>query len=398
MVQIVFDTRELYFLTQYLPVHSELERRGIESTFVAYHNRPDALEAMRRAFDAARLPVAWFATKEAGLEHYRQLAPDWIVFGNGYAYTAELPERTRTAMLYHAIGMKSSVYAPQLVEHDVRFVEGPHYVREIGGRYPDANLVPVGYAKVDPLFWPAERRPRFDLAAAGLDPKKPTLLYAPTHSPSSFGRMGDDFPADFADFNVVVKPHYLSFFSSTRRSHRRKMELWSRAPNCYVAPIEQFDPIPFMLAADVMVSDLSSVLFEYTSTGKPAVWCDFLDLPWSRRGIFSYRLKVRLDTSIDAFRDVAAHARRYRDLREVVQGELEHPERRAPQRERATQALMGTTDGFVSERIADWLIANLGPTTRTRAAAVARVGVVPALLAASAHLAEHLGQALPIPI
>jgi hypothetical protein len=184
VVHVVFDTRELYFLTQYLPVHRELERRGIESSFVAYHNRPEALDAMRRAFDAQRLPVRWFASKEEGLEHYRALEPDWILFGNGYAYTDKLPERTRTAMLYHAIGMKSSVYAPQLAEHDVRFIEGPHYVQQIGWRHPDANLVPVGYAKVDPLFWPEERRPRFDLERAGLDPARPTLVYAPTHSPS----------------------------------------------------------------------------------------------------------------------------------------------------------------------------------------------------------------------
>jgi hypothetical protein len=394
-MHIVFDTRELYFLTQYLPVHRELERRGIQSSFVAYHNRPEALEAMRRAFHAARLPVTWFASKEAGLEHYRKLEPDWIVFGNGYGHTAELPKRTRTAMLYHAIGMKSSVYAPQLAEHDVRFIEGPHYVREIGGRYPDANLVPVGYAKVDPLFWPDERRQRFDLAGHGLDPAKPTLVYAPTHSPSSFGRMGDDFPAEFADFNVIIKPHYLSFFSSKRRSHRRLMELWSRAPNCYVAPLEQFDPIPFMLAADVLVSDLSSVLFEFTATGKPAVWCDFLDLPWSRRGILSYRLKVRLDLSIDAFRDVAAHAKRYSELRAVVLGELEHPERRTSQRERATRELIGATDGRVCERIADWLLANLGPTSRPRAASAARSRVGAQLLAAW-PLVEQLGQDLPL--
>src|SRR5688572_23349810 len=131
MVHVAFDTRELYFLTQYLPVHRELERRGVESSFVAYHNRPQALEAMQRAFAAARLPVSWFDTKEAGLEHYKRLAPDWVVLGNGYAHTAELSERTRTAMLYHGIGMKSDVYAPQLVDHDVRFLEGPHYVASL---------------------------------------------------------------------------------------------------------------------------------------------------------------------------------------------------------------------------------------------------------------------------
>jgi hypothetical protein len=366
MVHVVFDTRELYFLTQYLPVWRELARRGVEASFVAYHNRPQAQEAMRRAFEAARLPVTWCATKEDGLAHYRHLAPDWVVFGNGYAHTDQLLERTRTAMLYHGIGMKSDVYAPQLVEHDVRFVEGPHYVRLLGEMYPRAALVAVGYAKTDPLFWPEERRPRFDLAAAGLDPARPTLLYAPTHSPSSFALMSEDFPAHFEGWNVLVKPHYLSWFSSSRRSHRRLMELWSGAPNCHVAPLEQFDPVPFMAVADLLVSDASSVLFEFAATGKPVVWCDFLALPWYRRGLFGHRLRKRMDASIDAYRDVAAHAGRYADLRATVADELAHPELHSAARRRATEQLIGPTDGRVSERIVDWLLAHVGTTTRQR--------------------------------
>jgi hypothetical protein len=369
MVHIAFDTSELYFLTQYLPVYRELERRGVEASFAAYHNRPGALEAMRRAFQAARLPVTWCETREQGLEHYRRLAPEWVLFGSGYPFTDRLPVRTRTAMLYHGIGMKSDVYAPQLVEHDVRFVEGPHYVRLLGEMYPQAELVAVGYAKTDPLFWPVERQARFDLAAAGLDPARPTILYAPTHSPSSFALMSDDFPAHFEGWNVIVKPHYLSFFSSSRRSHRRLMALWSRATNCYVASLEQFDPIPFMTVADLLISDASSVLFEFAATGKPVVWCDFLALRWYRRGLFAWRLRKRMDASIDAYRDVAAHAPRYADLRAVVADELAHPERHAQARRRATAQLIGTADGRVSERIVDWLLAHVGSTTRSRAQA-----------------------------
>jgi hypothetical protein len=374
MVHVVFDTRELYFLTQYLPVWRELTRRGVEASFVAYHNRPSAQEAMRRAFATAGLPVTWHATKEEGLEHYQRLAPDWVVFGNGYAFTDRLPGRTRSAMLYHGIGMKSDVYAPQLVEHDVRFVEGPHYVRLLGEMYPQAELVPVGYAKTDPLFWPEERRPRLDLAAVGLDAQKPTLLYAPTHSPSSFALMSEGFPGDFAGWNVLVKPHYLSFFSSARRSHRRLMELWSRAPNCHVASLEQFDPVPFMTVSDLLVSDASSVLFEFAATGRPVVWCDFLALPWYRRGPFRYRLRKRMDASIDAYRDVAAHATSYSELRAVVEAEHASPERHAAARRRATEQLIGATDGRVSERIVDWLLAHVGPTTRRREPAVGARG------------------------
>lgn len=351
-MKVVFDTRELYFLTQYLPVRRALARRGVACTFVAYHNRPTMLPQMRAAFARDGLDVAWCATKEDGLAHYRALEPDWVFFGNSYRYLDDLPARTRTAMLYHGIGMKSDVYAPGLVRADVRFIEGPHYERRVRALYPDAPLEPVGYAKLDPLFGPPEERPGIDLAALGLDPRKPTLLYGPTHSPSSFANMSDRWPQDLAGYNLIVKPHYLSYFSSSRQEHRRKMDLWAKAPNCWVAPLEAWDPLPFMAVADLLISDVSALVYEFAALDRPVVLCDFLKLHLFRRGPFRYRFLRRMCEVYEEFWDVGAHAPRYRDLARVVAEELASPARHAAGRERATRELVGPVDGRVSERIA----------------------------------------------
>jgi hypothetical protein len=354
-MKVFFDTRELYFLTQYLPVYRVLRARGAECCFSVYENRPTQLAAVRKAVERLGLPARWFASKEEGLAWYRAERPDWIVFGNGYGFLAELPAETRTAQLYHGIGTKTDVYSPTLVEMDVRFVEGPHYERRLRELFPRANVVAVGYAKVDPFSYPPTERPRIDLAALGLDPTKKTLLYAPTHMPSSFPRMADDFPAHFADFNLLVKPHSLSFFGGKKKSHRRLMELWSRAPNVRVAAYDEYDPLPYMTTADLLISDESSVLFEFAVLDRPIVWCDFLWVHWTRRGPLAYRLKRRLDASIDPHRAMAAHARRYRDLRAIVEAELADPARFREPRRRCVEALIGPTDGKVGERIADYL-------------------------------------------
>ena len=259
VMKVFFDTRELYFLTQHLPVYRVLARRGVVCTFVAYHNRPTQLAAMEKAFAERALPVRWFATREEAVLWYRAEEPDWILFGNGYGHLAELAPKTRTAQLYHGIGTKTDVYSPTLMEMDVRFVEGPHYVQRLKELFPGAPIEGVGYAKTDPFFYPENERPRLDLAALGLDPAKKTLLYAPTHMPSSFPKMADEFPAHFADFNVLVKPHSLSFFGGKKKSHRRLMELWSQAPNVHVARYDEFDPLPYMVSADLLISDESSV-------------------------------------------------------------------------------------------------------------------------------------------
>jgi len=355
-MKVVFDTRELYFLTQYVPVYRVLAARGVSCSFALYENRPTQLAACKKAVERLGLPARWFTTKEEGLAWYRSEPPDWVVFGNGYGYLNELDARTRSAQLYHGIGTKTDVYSPTLMEMDVRFVEGPHYAQRLRTLYPQAKMVEVGYAKVDPFALPEGERPCLDLAALGLDPARKTILYAPTHMPSSFPKMGDGFPADFAEFNVLVKPHSLSFFGGKRKSHRRLMELWSRAPNVHVAAFDDFDPLPYMTAADLLISDESSVLFEFAVLDRPIVWCDFLWIHWTRRGPLAYRLKRRMDTSIRVFRSMAAHAPRYRDLRRIVDEELAEPGRFREARRRCVEALIGPTDGRASERIADHLL------------------------------------------
>src|SRR5262249_27575595 len=203
---------------------------------------------------------------------------------------------------------KTDMYSATLLEMDVRFIEGSHYADGVRARFPDARLAQVGYAKVDPFSYPTGERPQLDLAAVGLDPAKKTLLYAPTHMPSSFPRMSPDFPAHFADFNVLVKPHSLSYFGSKKKSHRRLMELWSRAPNVHVAGYDEYDPLPYMTAADLLISDESAVVFEFAVQDRPVVWCDFLWVHWTRRGLLGYRLRRRLDPAMNPPKAMAAHA------------------------------------------------------------------------------------------
>jgi len=367
-MRVFFDTRELYFLTQYVPVFRVLRARGVECSFALYENRPTQHAAVQKAVERLALPARWFGTKEEGLAWYRAERPDWIVFGNGYGYLAELPPETRTAQLYHGIGTKTDVYSPTLMEMDVRFVEGPHYERRLRELYPRASIVAVGYAKVDPFAYPEGERPRLDLREVGLDPARKTLLYAPTHMPSSFPRMADEFPAHFADFNVLVKPHSLSYFGSKKRSHRRLIELWARAPNVHVAAYDEYDPLPYMTAADLLISDESAVVFEFAVLDRPVVWCDFLWVHWTRRGPLSYRLRRRLDGRMDPHRAMAAHAPRYADLRAIVEAELDDPGRLREARRSSVAALIGPTDGKTSERIADHLVQAARASRRATAA------------------------------
>lgn len=355
-MRIFFDARELYYATQYAPVWAALRARGCECRLVHYQNRESELGALRRAFRTLGVERVEVGTKEEGLELYRAEAPDWIVFGNAYAHADALPPATRTAMLYHGTGTKRGHYNAAQAEMDVTFVAGPFYAEALRTLYPGATVAEVGYPKLDPLFGPDAQRPHLDLAAVGLDPDKRTLLYAPTHIDCTFPNMPDDWPADFADFNLIVKPHQLSHFGTRRRAHRAKMDAWRGAPNCWIAPIEVFDPAPLMAASDLMISDTSGILFEFAALDRPVVWADFARVHWTRRGPLRWRYWKRFDRSILGFRDVAAHALTYRELRVVVEAELASPGRYARRRAEVTALRLGPTDGRAGERIAQHLL------------------------------------------
>ena len=357
-MRIFFDARELYFLTQFVPVQRVLRERGVETRFVAYHNRGALHERIRRGFEREELPTEWVESKEDGLALYQRERPDWVVFGRGSGLAQHLPEGTRTAQLYHGIGMKTDLWEPQLNGFDVRFIEGDYYAGRVRELFPDAPLVQVGYPKIDPLLWTDRERPTADLARIGLDPEKPTVLYAPTHSPSSFPNMADDWPAHFPDYNLIVKPHQLSHHSSKRSSHRRKMALWSEAPNVHVVPIESYDAVPYMNAADLMISDVSAVLYEFAATGKPVIQADFLAYHWTKSGPLWYRRWQRVDRPIlRRFHGLAAHAKRYRDLARLVPACLDAPAAGSEERLALTRELVGPLDGRSAERVADVLAA-----------------------------------------
>lgn len=134
----------------------------------------------------------------------------------------------------------------------------------------------VGMPKVDCLVDGSLSRDAA-VAALGLDPSRPTILYAPTWSAaSSINRLGVEFIERLLDgpWNTVVKLHDRlrdprSFYSGgvdwgarlepvlQGRSHAR---LAAGANIC-----------PYLAAADVMITDHSSAGFEYLLLDRPLV-------------------------------------------------------------------------------------------------------------------------------
>ncbi len=357
MPSICFDVEHLYYLTQYLPVYRELRQRGVEAQFLLHHSEI-AAELASAVEKNEGIKFHWCKSSEEMLDFYQNGDFDWIVFGNGCEKLSELPERSRTAQLYHGIGMKNDVYKSSIMQMDVRFVEGPYYTEELTRLFPGREMQEVGYAKMDPLLGDNSFDRITMLRDWHLDPDKKTVLYAPTFYPSSIEMMADDFPEHIDHLNVIIKPHFFSLTKSRYRAQREKFEHWKQYSNVYFAPKESVIPVPYLAVADLLISEASSMLFEFAALDKPSIWCDFLKLRWTYRGPLRFRLNNRMDSRISRYHDIAVHAASYGQLTRLIDEQLQAPHQFSDKRLQYCTELMGPLDGNTSKRIVDYLLAS----------------------------------------
>lgn len=350
MPKIRFDTPSLYYIPQYQPVFEALQKHGSECELIIHH-KPENQQLIKKYVQTTRLPYQ-IVDSDKLIDWYQSEQADWIIFGNGFSHLRELPPNTKTALLYHGIGIKSCYYDPELAEFDVRFTEGRFRQQQLQKLYPQAHFVQTGFAKLDPLA--SCNRPyegAFDLKAHDLDPDKPTLLYAPTFYPSSIECMPINWPEAFDDYNIIIKPHLISYTHDKYKAQRERFRIWEKYNNVHLAPAEEISLLPYMATADLLISEASSALFEFAALDKPVIWLDFLKLRWGYRGIFSYRFKKRMDQTINQYRNVATHISQPADLKSIIRAELNEPAKKQKERQETTQQLIGQVDGQVSTRI-----------------------------------------------
>jgi len=141
--------------------------------------------------------------------------------------------------------------------------------------YEEAGARPLeywrtGYPQLDPLF-------RRDPAPAlPLDPGRQTVLYAPTWnlgltSAAMLGaRLVELIRAGAPGVNVIIKPHPV-IGEWRPRWMARWARLAAREPGVFLVGDTHADVTPYMLAADLLVSDASSAIFEFLALDRPIV-------------------------------------------------------------------------------------------------------------------------------
>jgi hypothetical protein len=192
-----------------------------------------------------------------------------------------LPRGTCRIQMFHGVGGKYGFDAPtrSMRPWDRIFFVNERRLRNfikagaIDADSPAIRL--IGYPKVDALVNATWSR-RTVLESLKLDPARPTVLYAPTWSPaSSLNAMGPELIAALvgAGVNLIVKLHDRSRDVRTRYSGGvdwvETLEPVLSGGRGVIAP--GHDISPYLVAADLMITDHSSAGFEFLLRDRPLV-------------------------------------------------------------------------------------------------------------------------------
>jgi CDP-glycerol glycerophosphotransferase (TagB/SpsB family) len=254
-----------------------------------------------------------------------------------------LHRRTRRVHLFHGVAGKYGLDAPTDLAPTISAFDCLMFANaDRRNRYIEAGLVPdddlkaalVGYPKMDRLVDGSLDRREIARALA-LDPAVPAIIYAPTWSPySSLNAFGEEIVEALTaeGLQVIVKLHDRSYDRRERGSGgidwAARLAKYDAHP--LVRVVRDADGSPFLTVADAMVSDHSSIAFEYMLLDRPIVVIDRPDLI-ARAGISADkvdRLRAASDVAVDAS-----------EMTRAVVAALRRPERLSPQRRRTADDL-----------------------------------------------------------
>ena len=257
-----------------------------------------------------------------------------------------------SVFLCHGTGTKQCGFKKALSVYDVVLVEGSYRLKQFQRLYPKFKdkLYKVGYSKLDSIINITEQDKDILFQKYNLDKNKKTILYAPTFFPSSIEKMSDQFPEDFKNYNIIVKPHYISLERSRYKKQRKKFDIWRKYDNCKIMGLEEYNLIPFLTISDIMISDESAAIFEFASLNKPVVINRFLKLRWSYY-FNPKKLLARMDTDIDDYRKIGVNPKNYKEMLIAVEEELDDSTRYEKTRLLKAADICGDIDGKVSTRI-----------------------------------------------
>ena len=253
-------------------------------------------------------------------------------------------EAARTVQIFHGVSFKNLLVRERALRFDTLCLPGRYHAelyRQQGLVRAGSRCFLTGYAKTDPL---ADRAvDRSALRELGLDPARPTILFAPTgEKRNALETHGVDAIRAIRKtrrYNLLIKPH----------DHPKRQIDWfaelADLEDDRTRLVRGLDVVPYLKAADLLITDASSVAFEYTLLDRPIV---FLDVPRMLEKVQKRAPSLDLETYGRKIGGVVPGAD---ELVAAIDDSLAHPDREGPIRRAAAEHIF-YRPGSATRRVA----------------------------------------------
>ena len=253
-------------------------------------------------------------------------------------------------MVYHGIGLKQSYYNDIDQRINIRAVESEARYNKLKNQ-GHQNLALTGYTKLDPFFSYNDQEKNNTKTKLGINNDLPTLLYAPTFYPTSFDKLATEFEFLSTEFNVIIKLHNFSWFQSRYRYQSMlAKEIASQSENVYLLNKSVYNIIPYYMISDVLISDISSTIFEFLPLDRPIIQAECLSLRMRHR-IFKRRFLKKLDIPRMQALDFVYKVENPSELFRSVSFACDYPEEMSGLRLEAHDYFLYKRDGNASVRL-----------------------------------------------
>ena len=255
--------------------------------------------------------------------------------------------------MFHGFSIRNFAIHERALRFDRLFLIGPYMKRRFveSGLLAedDGRIEEVGMPKLDALVQGQYQRTEI-LERLSLDPGRPTVLFAPTWiAGGCLDTQGLEIARELRelDVNTIVKLHDNSF------DLRKQRVDWARELSAVLGErqrlVRDFDSNPYLAAADLLISDASSVANEFLVLDRPLIFfrLDQLEQEWPSTDLDTWG--TRTGDSIE----------RAQELRDAVPKALENPERLSPVRREAAADFF-YAPGQAAHRAAERLVAYAG--------------------------------------
>ncbi len=336
MKRILFTGYAPVHFVCFRPVYERLRRVPGVQVFLSGGREPGGEGAdeagpvtARELYRPFRIPAA----RVLSLEAMRRQRFDMVFCAHVSGYFPR-DDRERV-QIFHGLSFRNMAVRRDVLVYDHLFITGPYMRRAFQEqqllRRTDPRLVPIGFPKVDRLVDGTLDR-RAILRRLGLSARRPVLLYAPTgQRGNSLETLGEEVIRRLratGRYDILIKLHDHPRDRSVDWPKRLRPLL-----DRHTKLVRDFDIVPYLFVADVLISDASSVSSEYSLLDRPMV---FLDVPemiqamrakgravdldtWGRKGGVTVRWP---DEAVDAVRESLAHPGRGGDVRRAMARDL----------------------------------------------------------------------------